>query len=86
MVSPLPPGFPKRPPDTVHVLTREQRIEIVSALRFRAYQIREHLRLEFLPEKSRAGYVEDVERLTNLADLLEFKDITVSAPQRGHAS
>lgn len=86
MVSPLGAGLPKGPPNTVHMLTLEQRIEIVATLRIRAHQLRQDAQLSYLSDAARSEALDDAARLTALARLLEGKQITVGHPDRGHAS
>lgn len=71
---------------SVHMLTLEQRIEIVATLRIRSHQLRQDAQLTYLSDAARSEALDDAARLTALARLLEGKQITVAHPDRGHAS
>ena len=85
MISPLGGSLPKGPPNTVQVLTQEQRIEIVATLRIRAHQLRHYAKLSYVFPAERAEWRAEADRLNALARLLEGKQIIVAHPDRGHA-
>ena len=70
---------------SVHVLTTEQRIEIVATLRIRAHQLRQDAKLTYVFPVERAEWRAEADRLNALARLLEGKQISVAHPDRGHA-
>lgn len=59
-------------------LTKEQRLDIVATLRIHAHQLREDAKLSSTFPVERAEWQAEAKRLSDLARLLEHKDITVA--------
>lgn len=65
------------PPVDRHVLTTEQRVDVVSSLRIRAHELSQDAALSYATPEQRADWLAESDRLTALARLLEHARITV---------